>query len=178
MNRCPNCGEEFPSSAGCCPNCGQPLSNSPSLPMKWYKFLVNFALAVGGIMNILSGVSTILGGQYAVMGLSSELVYEFFPSMKPVDMIFGILTAALGVACLHIRQQLADFRSGSPKRYLLVAVIACNVVSMMYTLISGIIFESVDLLRLALSAIGIVLAVLLQYRYFKRREHLFVNETP
>ena len=53
-------------------------------PMKWYKFLVGFALIAGSILNALSGILAIAGAQYDG---AAELVYRAYPDMQAVDII-------------------------------------------------------------------------------------------
>lgn len=100
---CRNCGNSLPDGTQFCPSCGtpcdaasaasvnpvnpvNPVFEAPKYPMKWFKFLIYFALWFGGILNVLNGIRMMTGRQY---GGLEELVYELYGSLQIADILVG-----------------------------------------------------------------------------------------
>ncbi len=72
---CPYCGAEVKDGARFCVTCGNPVQSQPAqtmyagneglirpeLPMKWYKFVINFSLWAGALLNIGNGIMALMG---------------------------------------------------------------------------------------------------------------------
>ena len=159
------------------PQYGQPpqYSQGPALGMKWFKFIIWFQLFATALLNVISGISALTGSQYG-SSADAELVYMFFPSLKTVDMIYGICLIVLAAGAIFVRMQLAGFRTNAPKLYLglLAAAVAANLIYLVAaaSILSdlGLDFTS-NISQLATSVVMIVVNSI----YFKKREHLFVN---
>lgn len=77
---CRNCGKEMTDGAAFCVSCGaanNPVNceaNNPvnyaanQMPMKWYNFLIYFALFAGAVLNVLTGIFMLTGAQYNMQG--------------------------------------------------------------------------------------------------------------
>lgn len=187
---CPKCGEQVENGVPRCPVCGtqlnqQDLSYAPASSlqepgMKWFKFIIYFQLFCGALLNALTGISCFNGNQYntydPVSGqeLTSEIVYGVYPSLRYIDIAFAVFTLALVAAAIYIRQQLAHYRKGAPKKYLLFLVVSLAG-SVLYGIAAGAVLGD------ASSAIGDSLASLIANAallavnviYFKKREYLF-----
>ena len=72
------------------------------LPMKWYKFLIYFALFFAAIIDLINGIKYISGNQYGSTYLN-ELVYIKFPTLKPIDIMMGIVMILIGIASIITR---------------------------------------------------------------------------
>ena len=89
---CINCGQPINDNAAFCEHCGQPrqeVEQQPVIappPMKWFKFLIYFSLFAGAALNLINGITTILGTQY---GEHAELVYATFGSLRTFDIVCG-----------------------------------------------------------------------------------------
>ena len=61
-------------------------------PMKWYKFLIYFALFAGAVLNAISGIQMLTGAHY---GGVADYVYAIFDGLQIVDVLMGLATLAL-----------------------------------------------------------------------------------
>ena len=148
---CSSCGAQIPDGSTFCPKCGTNLTagaapnagmNRPvpqaqpdqfgGMPMKWHKFLVYFALWASGILNILTGIFTMSGGQYEG---DAEKVYYVFRGMKTLDTVYGLVVIVIGVLLLFTAYRLLKLKTGAPK--LLLACLAITaVVSIAYSVMA------------------------------------------
>lgn len=194
MAFCPKCGSELErEDQKFCNNCGAQLTgtgastDTPSskqsdnyggFSMKWYKFLIYFALWAGGIINIIMGINYLSGGIYAATSdaqVTAEMVYSAFGGLKAVDVVYGLVVVALGALQIYTRFRLAKFKTNGPK-LLYICYAAGGVASLIYSIAVG----SITGTGLDSSAIGsLVLNVVLfvlNYIYFNKRKSLFVND--
>ncbi len=212
---CRNCGFQIGEQQRFCSNCGadnggmgvgqsynpmntvsNPTNTIPAHPvvgilgMKWYKFLIYFALFVAGALNIISGIMYLTGSIYGAMFngmVDAEEVYTMLGSdLKTLDIIFGICAIGLGIDAFVVRSKLAAYKSDGPKYWYMFYSISLGV-STIYNLIStAIIDDAVG--EYAGEAIGtatgasvimtVIIGALLVWAnvtYFNKRKHLFVN---
>lgn len=200
---CSNCGKELPDSVAFCTNCGAKLKNTdytqagntrapwtqqynpvtpaqpvqPALPMNWYKFLIYFSLFAGAVVNFISGILNLTGGNYLIYGVDPETVYSAFDGMHTLDIGFGIVYFALIPFALIARSSLAKFKKDAPNMFYIYHG-ASMIVSVIYNIFSVIITGGSvsEIIAQALgTAAGVVLFVALNIIYFNKRKHLFVN---
>lgn len=169
-----------PPAGGYRPNGGYQNPNSFSTfngyPMKWYKFLIYFALFASCVGGVISGILFMAGKAY---GEESELFYLFFSQMRTIDLLSGVVMVVMGVLAIFVRQKLVQFRKDAPSYFLIFLSIntAHSAVRLILTAaLAGDVFFSSSLaasyvLGLALS----VLMIALNNTYFKKRASLFVN---
>lgn len=190
MAFCQSCGREIPNDSKFCPHCGatqttaqngfqpnmnfnQTFTTANNLPMNWYKFLIYVALFLGAISNAYAGIQLITGGQYQDM---ASWVYLYYPSLKMIDVVIGIVSIALAIFAIVVRQKLANFQSDGPKM-LLMLYIGSIAMSVIYLILvagvvgSGIVDASTMIPSLAVS----VVMVIVNKMYFDKRQHLFIN---
>lgn len=169
-----------PPAGGYRPNGGYQSPSSVSAfngyPMKWYKFLIYFALFASCVGGVISGILFMAGKAYGEM---SEIWYFFSSELRIVDLLSGIVMIALGVMAIFVRQKLVQFRKDSPS-YLLIFLSISTAHSaarlILTAALAGDLFFSSSLagsyvLVLVLS----VLMIALNNVYFKKRASLFVN---
>jgi len=195
--RCHKCGTEVPDNSRFCNMCGADLSengnsntqrpygffvypNASDLPMNWYRFLVMMSLPIGAFNAIFNGFSMVTGV------LNSE-IYSNYPSMRWVDIVFGIMFFAQAIYMMLTRKRLVGFFKNGPKMLYSVYLVTSTL---------GIIYEVISYYMIVQTAsdpsmISSVSASLMVYciaqafaavfmyavntKYFKKREHLFVN---
>lgn len=182
---CPKCGQDAGSSRYC-PHCGNTVEapavtptattieeTKPDMPMKWFKFLIYFALWLSALSNLSSGLQLLTGAAYEGM---AERVYAFFDGLQAVDLIFGLGSLALAGFAIYTRFQLAGFKKGSPKLLLMTYILAC-VLGLAYVLAAGAIIGMGDMNFASPigSVIGAAIAVIVNKIYFDKRAHLFTN---
>ena len=196
---CSKCGNQIADDVAFCPQCGaatasqnaqqpayqQPVSQQPAqplqpeLPMKWFKFQINFALWAGAILNAINAFSMLTGSAYGTDG-EAELVYAMFKDLKTLDMACGIFLLALAAFGIYTRFQLAKFKKNGPTMlailyagvvvFDLVYVLGCSNILPQYVL------DYVDFTTFYSAMAGSVVALAINITYFKKRAHLFVNE--
>lgn len=216
---CPSCGASLgaaaqqepvqpatPPSPGVPPAPGAaPIPGTPPVPgaapiqsyagtaepsMKWYKFLIYFALFAGALLNVGNAFTAFTGAHYDG---SAKYVYAMFGGLQAVDIIYGVVLIGLAVAAIYVRQQLAHFKKGAPKMFL-VLYGANAVVGILYLAavlvialasVSGylsayvdpidVALEIVPVAQIFLTIIGAAIYLVLNKIYFDKRAHLFTN---
>lgn len=148
--------------------------NRPTLPMKWYKFLIWVALPVSAVVNVLGAIPYFMGTS------QTEEMLAQFPALSSIDRFYGILTLGMGVIALYTRFALAGYKKNAPSlivglhTYGLVISLGYNAVVLGITSST---YEPVDLIITGMS-VGVTViinAVLIgcNYVYFKKRKRLF-----
>lgn len=183
---CPKCGKPIPDGSPVCPECLQPLTDmaispaaentAPDLPMKWYKFLIFFALWANAILNILTGITHLSGMTYAAAGVTAKEVYAYFgQGLHVLDIAMGVIMIALGVFSIIVRFQLAGYKKQGPKMLLVLYGVSL-VVSILYSIIASAMtsVNVVDSSSISSLVVSVVM-IFVNYIYFKKRAHLFCN---
>lgn len=190
-NFCPQCGAELPkvinSGTNNMGDFGDLLNKQDNMelnaqfPMKWYKFLIYFALFFSAFISFVTGIIYITGSIYNIQTggqVTGEMVYYFYSSMKPVDVCYGLALLATAVFSIVTRMQLAKFKRTGPM-CVYILYIAGVVISCMYAVgVStamqvdlGEVFSS----NMIVSIVTSVVMVILNYIYFSKRQALFCN---
>lgn len=150
----------------------QVYTHQPELPMKWYKFLIYVSLVLSTIMNVYSGVTSITGMQYGTAETARRL-YTLYGALKPIDIIFGVLSIVLGLYALIVRQKLAHFKKDGPK-HLIIMYTMSIVMSALYIIAA---FAATGILALDIAtafALGLQICIVIANKvYFDKRAHLF-----
>ncbi len=108
----------------------------------------------------------------------------FIESMKPVNIILGIISIAAGIFAIIVRQKMSRFEKDSIKLYY-VLFVALLVVKILYTIITVIVFSSsysslYSEMNNIITELGTVVIIGIGYicaniKYFNKRANLFVN---
>lgn len=199
---CPNCGKNLEEGKAFCPNCGAavaennqqpfqpqvqpsvqaydytPQTNIAERPMKWFKFLIYFALFASAVVNFFSGISFITGTQTSNLagGYGAGFVYAIFGGLKVLDIIVGILSFGMVALAIYVRFQLAGYKKDGPKMLLGMYAIQLAINLIYYfglLIILG--FDGTILSSLIGTIIGSVIMIVLNKIYFDKRKDLFVN---
>lgn len=171
------------------PSTAQP--RPAELSMAWYKINIYFLLIAGAILNTVNGILYITGKIFDIMllgveGFSSEDIFAFYgDGYRTLCTVWGISMVAVAVLQLYTRSQLAAFKKNS---YLLLCgvyafawlsntvltLIDANYVSLAKEIpyISAL---STEISSLATSFAVSVFFIIVNYQYFKKREHMFCN---
>ena len=142
-------------------------------PMKWYKFAVYFQLFAFAVLNVVQGMTHLVG---PVFGYGTALeVIEKYPNIEIVEIIMAVLGFVLAILCLVDRQLLWHYKVLGPKLYLLVMG-ACGIYHFIYSALASIviglpIFTQYDIG----GAISTIIIVILCRNYFKERADLFTE---
>lgn len=194
---CKNCGAAIEEGQTSCPVCGTAVPSesersvsaqyayppATALPMKWYKFLINFALFFSVVLNANRGVQLINGDQYRDGNVDmSGLVYSQFGALKTVDVVAGIVMIAFALFTLYVRSRLAGYCKNGPKMLLLLYILGfaytvLYTAAVYITLASyGVSLNIVDFLLTGGVSVAVVDGVMfvINLEYFRNRKHLFV----
>ena len=194
---CKNCGAAIEKGQTSCPVCGTAVPSesersvsaqyayppATALPMKWYKFLINFALFFSVVLNANRGVQLINGDQYRDGNVDmSGLVYSQFGALKTVDVVAGIVMIAFALFTLYVRSRLAGYCKNGPKMLLLLYILGfaytvLYTAAVYITLASyGVSLNIVDFLLTRGVTVAVVDGVMfvINLEYFRNRKHLFV----
>ena len=164
-------------------NYAKPLE--PAYPMKWYKWLINFALWFGGIFNIFYSFNYFSGWHFISDGYSSDqisLIYEYLPALQVADILFGIFLVLDGIICIYVRYALKNFKTFAP-RLLTVRYVFQIVTTIIYNFSYYLIFTAEGITVTLGYYVGYTIGqcivlipfLICNYHYFKRRKSLFVN---
>lgn len=152
---------------------GQPYDPSAAFSMKWYKFLINFALFASAVLNVISGIRYLTGSVY---GDEANLVYGFFSDLKTLDIFYGLAALVFAALAVYTRFQLAGYKKNGP---LMVAVLygVSAAMNLIYTIAAMSILpsEAVSTGSLVGAIIGSGIMLACNYVYFNKRKELFVN---
>ena len=196
---CPKCLETMKEDALSCPRCGwRPAdkppkpSSSPPAPaellsraydgspepgMKWYRFLIWFALWASALSALLSGLLEFTGLQYDLFfgEGAAPAVAASFPALRFADLLFGAIHVALAVFAVYTRFRLSGFYKNGPA---LVSIYYALVpaVNLAWLLLYSLVLKSFpgDLsigFRIVFSAA----VAFYNFGYFQDREQLFIN---
>lgn len=197
---CKNCGAAIEEGQTSCPVCGTAVPSesersvsaqyayppATALPMKWYKFLINFMLFFSAAINAISGVQLIIGDQYRDGNVDmSGLVYSQFGALKTVDVVAGIVLIAFALFTLYVRSRLAGYCKNGPKMLLLLYILGfaytvLYTAAVYITLASyGVSLNIVDFLltdgaTVLTTAVEDGVMIVINLEYFRNRKHLFV----
>lgn len=151
--------------------------------MKFYYFLIYFALFAGAVLNGVYGLRYITGSVYDFGASNAATVYGIYPALEYADKVYGVYLLCYAFAAVYIRQEMTAFERTAPRDYLILLV--CNtVVPLLYIgacyAVSHYYNESIitfDSLVSILSQTGLQIVMILCCKvYFKKRQYLFVNE--
>ncbi len=176
---CRNCGSNNEDDAVFCSKCGKALDgksiNKP-LGMKWFKFIIYVQLILAFFMDLFSAY-TIFAGIVYFEGLTNitAQVYSVVPALKLIDMSFAVVCVGMAVFSVYVRQKLVNYRLNAGNFYLFfLAITALS--SLLYNgikfLVSGIDpFSAIFIFSL----LETMILLLINFEYFKKRKHLFIN---
>lgn len=151
------------------------------LGMKWYKWLIYFALFLSALTFISEGIGALTGTQYdAALNLLygteqswGETIYNMYPGLSIVDKIYGAFAIGAAIFAIIMRSKLAKFKTNATSQYITYLLIIVTV-GVIYTILQAVIIKSADV-TLVISTVALILRYLLERKYFLKREHLFVN---
>lgn len=146
------------------------------LGMKWYKFLVYFALFANCVCCVITAVIYAMGSHYGLGEYGAGLVYTFYPSLKTVDILFALVCLALAVGAIYTRMLLTRFSKNAPMGvYVLYGVSAAC--TLLYSILSSSITGQ-DTGMMASSIISLIssgIVIALSVTYFRKRSQYFIN---
>lgn len=186
QTNCPVCGTAVPSESERSVSAQYAYPPATALPMKWYKFLINFMLFFSAALNAISGVQLIIGDQYRDGNVDmSGLVYSQFGALKTVDVVAGIVLIAFALFTLYVRSRLAGYCKNGPKMLLLLYILGfaytvLYAAAVYITLASyGVSLNIVDFLltdgvTVLTTAVADGVMIVINLEYFRNRKHLFV----
>ena len=147
------------------------------LSMNWFKFIIYAQCFLGGLGGLVGGIMTMTGSQY---GDYASMVYEFYPALRFVDIIYGLVTIAIGALMVFAWTELKAFKKQGVDHYLIVPI-ANVVASLVYVALACLILRASpsDVIELMGSTVsGFFSNVVLFFVnkiYFDKRRHLFTE---
>ena len=127
---CTECGAKLPVQPDSVPNVPQPaIQEAPAYEaqpvmteappaqelqpcgMKWYKFLIYFALWAGAIVNLIDSLQFFTG---SILGDDVEILYAYYPLLKVLNLAFALILVTYAVFAIYTRHRLAQFRQNGP----------------------------------------------------------------
>ena len=150
------------------------------LPMNWYNFVVKVQYILILLFNAVAiEVLLVQGGVFGSKE-GQEFMYGASGAFIAADVIYIILIVIASVLCVLVRQKLVKFQKDAWKWYIgyLIFNLAASV---LYYIGLAIIYGSLGFEAavfgsyIIVSLLGTVICVVLNYIYFNKRKHLFVN---
>ena len=193
--QCYKCGSEVSENALVCHKCGAEMSvfarrthetgidSNPyasHLPMNWYKFLIIVSLYASSITAFMGGVMYLTGYIYRLQSageLNAYMIYmQYGKWLLAADIAYGVLSIVYGIFGLVVRSKLANFKKNAPG-YLYAWYIMGLIINIGYTVATCIIGTApISFLAMQLPQfIGETVLIYLNYIYFSKRKHFFVN---
>ena len=144
------------------------------LGLKWFKFLIYFALWVGAILNFCNGIRYLTGNIYLSQNLTPNKVYRTFPELKGLDGFIGVVSCCLGVFQIITRFCLAKYKKYSPAMLYGMYVIMM-IINLIYGTSASSIMETNMSGEIVGEIVGSLIVLIINVVYFKNRKHLFIN---
>lgn len=163
-------------------NCGRPVQNvappvqnmAPALPMNWFKFIVYFQLFFVVFVMAVNIVLCVTGLRY---GSNASMVYLYYGDLRILDILYSVLCLFFAGLAIFVQQWLIRYKRNAWVLYLFYIGMT-NVVNLLYLIVTNIILGQ-SLAHLAGNVVGVLLVpviyIPLNYVYFNKRKHLFVN---
>ena len=149
-------------------------------PMKWFKFLIYFALFFGAFIELVMGLNYIMGTIYFAQTngkVSAEMVYAIYGTpLKIWDVAYGLIMLGAAVFSIITRFALSKYKKNGPK-FLYIVYIAGAVLGLIYN-IGVVLITGVDGTVIFPSFVSMIMTgiiVFANYKYFSKRSELFCN---
>ena len=148
------------------------------LGMKWYKFLIYFALFAGAFVNFIYGINYISGGIYVVETnglITADTIYKLYGvGLQVVDILYGLFLLALAVFGLVLRNQLAKYKPDAPHFVRIFYSISAGAPFLYSIIVALITLQSLGIEAMLSLIVGLIFT-LWNVEYFKKRAHLFTD---
>lgn len=201
---CKFCGKEISEGSVFCMNCGKPVQDmvppvqnmappvqnmaspvqnmappvqqhtTPAQSMKWFKFIVYFQLFFVAVIMLVNLVNSVTGLRY---GTNASVVYLYYEELQVIDILYGILCLFFAGLAIFVQQWLIRYKSSAWVLYLFYVGVT-NGVNLLYLLVTNIIIGQ-SIAHLVGNMVGVLIVpaiyIPLNYIYFNKRRHLFVN---
>lgn len=178
---CSKCGAELQSDFVIQENVYNNLTTTKKdFSMKWYKFLIYFALFLGAFLNACMAINYLNGDIYFVQTngrATAEMVYGMYGTALQVwDIFYGVLLLCVAAFGIVTRHRLARYRANAPK-CVYALYIAGGAASLIYNI--GVLFITnvTGVLNAAFwfSEVVTAMFVVANYKYFSKRAELFTD---
>ena len=188
---CTECGTKLPVQPDSVPNVPQPsIQEAPAYEaqpvmteappaqelqpceMKWYKFLIYFALWAGAIVNLIDSLQFFTG---SILGDDVEILYAYYPLLKVLNLAFALILVTYAVFAIYTRYRLAQFRQNGPVCLHALYLVQLAMVLIYWLAGSLILGEWLDLASGFSDLISSIVILCINIVYFRKRKHLFVN---
>lgn len=193
---CYKCQNEIPDNSLMCPRCGAEMSDyareqyrsgvhttntrSHYLPMNWYKFLIYFMLFADAVMCICNAVSYITGEIYHLQSFgeftATEAYTHYGVGLRYADILYAAALVIFAVLVIVARFKLAGFKKDGPL-FLYISYGVNAFFALAYVIAVSIITDAVvsNITAIIWQFTSQAVYIYLNYLYFKKRKHLFVN---
>ena len=153
-------------------------------PMRWYNFLIYFALFAGAILNFIDALQIFFGVYYVDEKFVNytETLYANAPGLRILDYCYAGVLILLCAFMIYTRFALAGYRTFAPMLLVSLYVIS-GLVGALYTMLTMLIGQSeVSAFYLTATVISVIIGIgcnvliaFLNHIYFSKRKHLFTK---
>lgn len=149
-------------------------------PMRWYKFLIYFALFAGAVLNTFSAFTYLAGMAYVdELGNNvTSLQYEAYPLLQLIDIVYGILLLGVAAFGIYTRFALALYKKSGPMTLFVFYGVSAGISllrEIACAILVGNIGDPLTIASFAITVLANVILIVLNNIYFEKRSHLFVN---
>ena len=140
--------------------------------MKWHHFLM-VTMIIGSVLTVISAFPLVTGTSYP------DSVYNAYPKLKSIDMIYGLASIAVAVFQIMVRNRLNSYRSDGPRMLMMLygVTLVVNVVYMLSlsNMMAQYGIQTSAGTQIIGQIIAIVIVALINRSYYNKRKSLFVN---
>lgn len=158
----------------------QQAETNEALPMNWYNFVVKVQYILAIIVNAVVIEQLLLQGGVFTSREAQKIMYGFSKGFLIIDILYGALTVISCFLCVWVRQKLVQFQKDAWKWY--IGYLCFNLLAgVLYYICLAILYSSLELeasvfgSRIGSSLVVSGVCIALNYIYFNKRKHLFVN---
>ncbi len=149
------------------------------LGMKWYSFLIYFALFAAAVISIINGIQYVTGAVYDIetrVKGTSDFMYAIFPKLKTIDVVYGIAAFLHAIFCIVTRFALAKYKKAAPSMitavYAAVPIFGALYIGACKAFVPYLEFDAGALLP---SFVINIVMLILNIIYFNKRKHRFIK---
>lgn len=158
-----------------------PPFGGSAIPMRWYNFLINFALYAVALLNVINAFMYFSGLAYVNMEgtIVTKEYYATYQGMQLLDLSYAVLLLGSATFAVLTRFALAKLKKGANNLVLVYFGVSAGI-NILYTFLTlvlkGTYTDPASLLPIFTAVLIQIIFIVLNHTYFSKRKHLFTVE--
>lgn len=152
-----------------------------ALPMRWYNFLINFALYAVAFLNVANAFMYFTGLAYVNTEgvIVTKEYYAAYSGMQMLDLSYAALLLGSATFAILTRFALAKLKKGANNLVLVYFGVSAGI-NILYTFLTlvlkGMYTDPASIIPVVMAVLIQIIFIILNHTYFSKRKHLFTVE--